>query len=88
MVKKVLIHSRQTIEVWYGLPNFQRFADGNTWLPECAGLLTAKWIPRSGSGSPMSLKMATKAPLWSPTANIRKVRASDRIGGTFSKSLL
>jgi len=28
-VKKALIHSRQTFEIWYGLPNSQRFADGN-----------------------------------------------------------
>jgi hypothetical protein len=34
-VKKVLIQSRQTIEVWYGLPNSQRFADCNVWLPIC-----------------------------------------------------
>ena len=34
LVKKVLIHSRQTIEVWYGLPNSQRFADCNIWLPD------------------------------------------------------
>jgi site-specific DNA recombinase len=33
LVKKVLIHSRQTIEIWYMLPNSQRFADSNIWLP-------------------------------------------------------
>ena len=33
LVKKVLIHSRQTIEIWYMLPNTQRFADCNIWLP-------------------------------------------------------
>jgi site-specific DNA recombinase len=33
LVKKVLIQSRQTIEVWYMLPNTQRFADCNIWLP-------------------------------------------------------
>jgi hypothetical protein len=33
LMKKVLIHSRQTIEIWYMLPNTQRFADGNIWLP-------------------------------------------------------
>lgn len=33
--KKVLIHSRQTIEVRHGLPNSQRFADGTLWLPLC-----------------------------------------------------
>ena len=32
-VKKVLIHSRDTIEVWYALPNSQRFANSNIWLP-------------------------------------------------------
>jgi len=40
LVKKVLIHSRQTIEVWYGLPNSQRFADCNIWLPICNRLRT------------------------------------------------
>jgi len=40
LVKKVLIHSRQTIEVWYGLPNSQRFADCNIWLPECNSMRT------------------------------------------------
>ena len=33
LVKKVLIHSRQTIEIWYMLPNTRRFADCNIWLP-------------------------------------------------------
>jgi hypothetical protein len=33
LVKKVLIHSRDTIEVWYCLPNPQRFANCNIWLP-------------------------------------------------------
>jgi site-specific DNA recombinase len=33
LVKKVLIHSRQTIEIWYALPNPQRFANSNIWLP-------------------------------------------------------
>ena len=35
LVKKVLIHSRQTIEIWYMLPNTRRFADCNIWLPIC-----------------------------------------------------
>jgi len=33
LVKKVLIHSRQTIEIWYALPNSRRFEDSNIWLP-------------------------------------------------------
>jgi site-specific DNA recombinase len=33
LVKKVLIHGRDTIEVWYCLPNAQRFANSNIWLP-------------------------------------------------------
>ena len=37
-MKKVLIHSRQTIEVWYESPNSQRFADCNIWLPKCASM--------------------------------------------------
>ncbi len=37
-MKKVLIHSRDTIEVWYCLPNAQRFANCNIWLPELATL--------------------------------------------------
>ena len=31
--EKVLIQSRDTIEVWYCLPNPQRFANCNIWLP-------------------------------------------------------
>jgi len=34
LVKKVLVHDRRTLEVWYGLPNRQGFADCNKWLPE------------------------------------------------------
>jgi site-specific DNA recombinase len=33
LVKKVLIHGRDTIEIWYCLPNSQRFANSNIWLP-------------------------------------------------------
>ena len=33
LVKKVLIHSRKTVEIWYVLPNSQRFANCNIWLP-------------------------------------------------------
>lgn len=33
LVKKVLVHDRRTIEVWYGLPNTRRFEDCNRWLP-------------------------------------------------------
>jgi hypothetical protein len=33
LVKKVLIHSRQTFEIWYGLPNTRRFEDCSIWLP-------------------------------------------------------
>ena len=40
LVKKVLIHSRQTIEIWYMLPNTQRFADCNIWLPKCNSMRT------------------------------------------------
>jgi hypothetical protein len=32
LVKKVLIQSRQTIEIWYLLPSTRRFADCNFWL--------------------------------------------------------
>jgi len=35
LVKKVLIHSRKTVEIWYVLPNSQRFANRNIWLPSC-----------------------------------------------------
>jgi len=34
LVKKVLVHDRRTIEVWYGLPNRRGFEDWNKWLPE------------------------------------------------------
>ena len=34
LVKKVLIHDRRTVEVWYALPNARRFEDWNKKLPE------------------------------------------------------
>ncbi|MGQ9589910.1 MAG: recombinase family protein [Planctomycetota bacterium] len=34
LVKRVLVHDRRTIEVWYGLPNCGRVEDWNNWLPE------------------------------------------------------
>ena len=33
LVKKVLVHARRTLEVWYGLPNRRGFAYWNKWLP-------------------------------------------------------
>jgi len=33
LVKKVLIHDRRTVEVWYALPNPERFENWNTELP-------------------------------------------------------
>ena len=33
LVKEVLVQDRRTVEVWYGLPNPQRFEDWNKWLP-------------------------------------------------------
>lgn len=33
LVKKVLVHDRRTIEVWYGLPNSRRFEYCNKKLP-------------------------------------------------------
>ena len=32
LVKKVLVHDRRTVEIWYGLPNPQPFEDWNKWL--------------------------------------------------------
>ena len=69
LVKKVLIHSRKTVEIWYVLPNSQRFANCNIWLPKCPALLTARWTPRCGSESSTSPRLATLTPLWPPTAN-------------------
>ena len=40
LVKKVLIHSRKTVEIWYVLPNSQRFANCTIWLPICNRLRT------------------------------------------------
>ena len=74
LVKKVLIQSRQTIEIWYALPNSQRFANCNFWLPKCAGLLTATLSRRSGSGSSISPRLAITPPQWPPTAS-RKSRS-------------
>jgi len=36
LVKKVLIHDRRTIEVWYGLPNARGFEHWNKNLAECS----------------------------------------------------
>lgn len=33
LVKKVLVHDRRTVEVWYALPNRGDLAISNTWLP-------------------------------------------------------
>ena len=33
LVKKVLVHHREKIEVWYQLPNTQRFEHCDNWLP-------------------------------------------------------
>ncbi len=38
LVKKVLVQDRRTVEVWYGLPNPQRFEDWNKWLPTPIGV--------------------------------------------------
>jgi len=35
LVKKILVHSRRTIEVWYALPDPERFESWSKWLPEC-----------------------------------------------------
>jgi hypothetical protein len=44
-VKKVLIHSRKTVEIWYVLPNSQRFANCNIWLPKCNSMRTRPgWV--------------------------------------------
>ncbi len=42
LVKKVLIHSRQAIEIWHILPNTRRFADCNIWLPVCTSMRTRR----------------------------------------------
>ena len=68
LVNKVHIHSRQTIEIWYTVPNTRRFADCNVWLPGCAGVLTPKSSPRHGSGFSTSANLTTEAPLSRTTA--------------------
>ena len=71
LVKKVLIHSRQTIEVWYGLPNPQRFADCNIWLPICNRLRT-----RPGRAEPevwfRVVHLALERPNGAPAAPFRE----------------
>ena len=32
LVKEVRVHDRRTIEVWYALPNPERFESWNKWL--------------------------------------------------------
>jgi hypothetical protein len=45
LVKKVLIHCRKTVEIWYVLPNSQRFANCNIWLPICNSMRTRPgWV--------------------------------------------
>ncbi|MBI4443270.1 MAG: hypothetical protein HY649_07840 [Acidobacteria bacterium] len=34
LVKKVVVHDRRTIEVWYGLPNCRRIGNWGKWLPK------------------------------------------------------
>ena len=34
LVKKVVVHDRRTIEVWYGLPNCRRIENWGKWLPK------------------------------------------------------
>ena len=71
LVKKVLIHSRQTIEVWYGLPNSQRFADCTIWLPICNRLRT-----RPGRAEPevwfRVVHLALERPNGAPAAPFRE----------------
>ena len=31
--KRILLHNRRTVGVWYELRNTPRFANGNKWLP-------------------------------------------------------
>jgi len=33
LVKKVLVHDKQKVEVWYRLPSPERFENRNNWLP-------------------------------------------------------
>jgi len=40
LVKKVLVHDKRTIEIWYALPNQPRLGHWVSWLPECLSLLT------------------------------------------------
>ena len=70
LVKKV-VHSRQTIEVWYGLPNSQRFADCTIWLPICNRLRT-----RPGRAEPevwfRVVLLAQERPNGAPAAPFRE----------------
>jgi hypothetical protein len=38
MVKKVLVHDRRTIEIWYGLPGPNSIEHWENWLPGCASV--------------------------------------------------
>lgn len=42
LVKKVLIHDRRTVEVWYALPNARRFEHWNKNLPKRPGHLSGR----------------------------------------------
>jgi hypothetical protein len=45
VVKKVLVHDRLTVEVWYGLPYPPRLADRHIWLPKWDGARTSLLLP-------------------------------------------
>jgi hypothetical protein len=52
LVKKILVHDRRTIEIWYGLPNARGFEHWNKNLPECNSIRTASASPQGRFGRP------------------------------------
>ena len=43
LVKKVLVHDKRTIEIWYALPNPRRFEDWGNWLPGLVSQSVVLW---------------------------------------------
>ena len=50
-MKKVLVHDRLTVEVWYGLPYPPRLADRHIWLPILDGIRTTLCFRRPAEPS-------------------------------------
>jgi len=60
LVKKVLVHDRQTIEVWYCLPEARGCEHWNKWLPEFPSVSSEEPSQKFGSASYTYLPTTSK----------------------------